>query len=116
MVVYIIFPWKLCLVALCLSPLIPLFLLRVVSAASCSASLPQLLQLKYPSKTFLTNYVYICICTHHNIPICEICMNVLVCLSVIKSIFCYRGKRPHCGLIAVFPLLNIIGENPWCEQ
>ena len=55
MVVYIIFPWKLHLVALSLSPLIPLFLLRVVSAASCSASLPQLL--KYPSKIFYTNYV-----------------------------------------------------------
>ena len=60
MVVYIIFPWKLHLVALSLSPLIPLFLLRVVSAASCSASLPQLL--KYPSKIFYTNYVCVCVC------------------------------------------------------
>ena len=60
MVVYIIFPWKLHPIALGFSLLIPLFLLRVVSAASCSASLPQLL--KYPSKIFYTNYVCVCVC------------------------------------------------------
>lgn len=65
MVVYIIFPWKLRLVALGLSPLIPLFLLRVVSAASCSASLPQLLQLKVIQIMYI--YVYAHITTYPSV-------------------------------------------------